>query len=94
MRSQNIQNERVDVSDVKEMWFSESELDKLKLWKGDLLLNEGGDVGRTCMWDDELEECYIQNSVNRLRFFEDSQKYFLCRQRSRRYVSRDCFAIC
>ena len=77
LRSQNIQSEIVDVSDVKEMWFSESELDKLKLWKGDLLLNEGGDVGRTCMWDDELEECYIQNSVNRLRFFEDSQKYFL-----------------
>ena len=77
LRSQNIQSEIVDVSDVKEMWFSESELDKLKLWKGDLLLNEGGDVGRTCIWDDELEECYIQNSVNRLRFFEDSQKYFL-----------------
>jgi len=77
LRSQNIQNERVDISDVKEMWFSKSELEKLKLWKGDLLLNEGGDVGRTCMWDNELDECYIQNSVNRVRFQEDSQKYFL-----------------
>jgi len=77
LRSQNIQNERVDISDVKEMWFSEFELDKLRLWNGDLLLNEGGDVGRTCMWNDELDECYIQNSVNRIRFVEDSQKYFL-----------------
>jgi type I restriction enzyme S subunit len=77
LRSQNIQNESVDISDVKEMWFSEFELDKLRLWNGDLLLNEGGDVGRTCIWNDELDECYIQNSVNRIRFVEDSQKYFL-----------------
>jgi type I restriction enzyme S subunit len=77
LRSQNIQKERVDVSDVKEMWFSKSELQKLKLLKGDLLLNEGGDVGRTCIWNEELEECYIQNSVNRLRFIDDLQEYYL-----------------
>lgn len=77
LRSQNIQKEKVDVSDVKEMWFSKSELEKLKLLKGDLLLNEGGDVGRTCIWNEELEECYIQNSVNRLRFIDDLQEYYL-----------------
>jgi type I restriction enzyme S subunit len=77
LRSQNIQKERVDVSDVKEMWFTKSELLKLKLLKGDLLLNEGGDVGRTCIWNEELENCYIQNSVNRLRFIDDLQEYYL-----------------
>lgn len=77
LRSQNIQKEKVDVSDVKEMWFTKSELVKLRLFKGDLLLNEGGDVGRTCIWNDELQECYIQNSVNRLRFNYDLQEYYL-----------------
>jgi type I restriction enzyme S subunit len=77
MRSKNIQVERVDISDVKEMWFSDSELEKLKLKKGDLLFNEGGDVGRTCIWLKEIDECYIQNSVNRVRFENDDERYFL-----------------
>ena len=77
LRSKNIQNEKVDISDVKEMWFSENELNKLRLLKNDLLLNEGGDVGRTCIWNDELEECYFQNSVNIIRFEYDNPKFFL-----------------
>jgi type I restriction enzyme S subunit len=79
LRSQNIQIDKVDISDIKEMWFSDNELQKLRLQKGDLLVNEGGDVGRTSIWNDELEECYFQNSVNRVRFNEktDSIYYFL-----------------
>jgi len=77
LRSKNIQVERVDISDMKEMWFSDSELNKLKLEKGDLLFNEGGDVGRTCIWLNEIDECYIQNSVNRVRFENDDERYFL-----------------
>jgi type I restriction enzyme S subunit len=79
LRSQNIQIDKVDISDIKEMWFSENELQKLRLQKGDLLINEGGDVGRTSIWNEELEECYFQNSVNRVRFNQktDSIYYFL-----------------
>jgi len=77
LRSKNIQIGKVYIEDIKEMWFSDSELDKLRLHDGDLLFNEGGDVGRTCIWKNELPECYIQNSVNRVRFKEDNQYYFL-----------------
>ena len=77
LRSQNIQTERVNTSDIKEMWFSETELEKLRLEKGDLLFNEGGDVGRTCIWLNEIDECYIQNSVNRVRFGNDDERYYL-----------------
>jgi type I restriction enzyme S subunit len=77
LRSFNIQAEYVDVSDIKEMWFSENELVKYRLKKGDLLINEGGDVGRSCQWNEEIEECYIQNSVNRVRIFCGESKYFL-----------------
>jgi type I restriction enzyme S subunit len=75
LRSFNIQNNRLDMSDVNEMWFSNDELKKLRLQKGDLLLNEGGDVGRTVMWNDELDECYIQNSVNRVRVIHSNPHY-------------------
>jgi type I restriction enzyme S subunit len=77
LRSQNIQINSVDTDDIKEMWFSDSDLTKYRLNSGDILVNEGGDIGRTCMWNDELEECYIQNSVNRVTILSGHNKYYL-----------------
>lgn len=67
LRAQNITWINADVRDVKEMYLSENELTRLRLKKWDLLISEGGEVWRTCIWKDEIEECYIQNSVNRVR---------------------------
>ncbi len=67
LRAKNLNWLAVDISDTKNMWFSERELNLYRLEKGDLLVSEGGEVGRTCIWNDELDECYIQNSVNRVR---------------------------
>ncbi len=67
LRAQNIRWENVDVSDVNEMWFSPNEISRYRLKKDDILVSEGGEVGRAAMWRDDLAECYIQNSVNRLR---------------------------
>ena len=39
----------------------------LLLQKDDLLICEGGDIGRTAIWNDELKECYFQNHIHRLR---------------------------
>lgn len=48
------------------MWIAKSEMNQLRVQKGDLLVSEGGEVGRACVWNDELPECYIQNSVHRV----------------------------
>jgi len=78
LRAQNIYWEKVDLSSLKEMWFSENEIGKFKLNKNDLLVSEGGEVGRTAIWNNEIEECYIQNSVHKLTFNENhDSKYFL-----------------
>ena len=61
LKSKNIQWLKVDVSNVEEMWFSDKELSQYRLKKGDLVLSEGGEVGKTCLWNNEIEECYIQN---------------------------------
>lgn len=66
LRSTNVQWTRPDVRDVKEMWIAKAELAQLRVRKGDLLVSEGGEVGRACLWNDELPECYIQNSVHRV----------------------------
>ena len=66
LRSTNVQWGRPDVRDIKEMWIGTSEMHQLRVRKNDLLVSEGGEVGRTCLWNDELPECYIQNSVHRV----------------------------
>ncbi len=78
LRAANIEWLNVNISDVKEMWFSDDELKRLRLEEGDLLVSEGGEVGRTCIWKKELDECYIQNSVHKVTFnSQNNPEYFL-----------------
>ena len=77
LRAANIQWNGVEASDIKEMWLSPRDRDQLRLIKGDLLISEGGDVGRSCVWQDELEECYFQNSVNRVRARRGNSNLYL-----------------
>ena len=66
LRSANIQWFEANLSDVASMWFSQSEMEQYRISKNDILVSEGGEVGRACIWQDELEECYIQNSVHKV----------------------------
>lgn len=77
LRAANIQWAGVDCTDVKAMWFSERDREQLRLQEGDLLVSEGGDVGRSAIWNGEIEECYFQNSVNRVRPHEGNLTSFL-----------------
>lgn len=49
------------------MSFSPEEMNHLRLEPGDLLVCEGGEVGRCAVWRGELDECYCQNHIHRLR---------------------------
>ncbi|MBK8471891.1 MAG: restriction endonuclease subunit S [Sphingobacteriales bacterium] len=66
LKSKNIGWENVIVDEVDKMWFSKKELKIYRIQKNDLLVSEGGEVGKTCIWKEELEECYIQNSVHKI----------------------------
>ena len=55
-----------DFTEVKEMFFKDSELDKCTVTKGDLLVCEGGDIGRAAIWNYNYNIC-IQNHIHRLR---------------------------
>jgi type I restriction enzyme S subunit len=67
LRNVNVQWNRVDVDDVARMDFSAEERAKFALRRGDLLVCEGGEVGRSAIWKGELEECYYQKALHRLR---------------------------
>ena len=67
MRNANVQWGQVDCTDVQTMDFNEAEAEKFRLKNGDLLVCEGGEVGRTAIWRDEIAECYFQKAIHRLR---------------------------
>jgi type I restriction enzyme S subunit len=77
LRSTNIQWLTPDTRDIREMWIANSEKSQLRVKKGDLLVSEGGEVGRACLWSDELPECYIQNSVHRIAVKQEMLSEFL-----------------
>jgi type I restriction enzyme, S subunit len=67
LRTSNILWHDVDLGALDQMNFTDEERAKLRLAPDDLLVCEGGDVGRTAIWRGQLEECYHQNHVHRLR---------------------------
>ncbi len=67
LRNVDVQWDRVNVNDLPEMDVSTSEYERYTLKTGDLLVCEGGEVGRTAMWNDELPMCAYQKAIHRLR---------------------------
>lgn len=62
----NVYWNRFDLLEVKKMFFKDSEIDKCTVKKGDLLVCEGGDIGRSAIWNYDYNIC-IQNHIHRLR---------------------------
>lgn len=58
---------RIDVSDIGEIRLSPTDLQRYRLEEGDLLVCEGGEVGRSAIWRGQLDECYYQKALHRLR---------------------------
>ncbi len=67
LRNANIQWGSFDLADIAEMDFTEEEERKFELLAGDLLVCEGGEPGRTSVWEGQISPCYYQKAVHRLR---------------------------
>ena len=72
LTTSNVYWNKFDFTAIKQMPFKESELDKCTVTKGDLLVCEGGDIGRSAIWNYDYDIC-IQNHIHRLR-----PKIYLC----------------
>lgn len=66
LTTSNVYWNTFDFTTVKQMYYKDSELDKCSITKGDLLVCEGGDVGRAAIWTFNYDIC-IQNHLHRLR---------------------------
>ena len=67
LRTSNVLWDEIDLSSVDEMSISEHELPAKLLRQGDLLVCEGGEIGRAAIWNGEVETISFQNHLHRLR---------------------------
>ena len=67
LRNANVQWDWLDLSALFEMDFNKKDREIFKLKYGDLLICEGGEVGRSAIWRNELPECYFQKALHRVR---------------------------
>lgn len=63
----NIHWNEIDLSTLKQTKFEDEELERYSVVKGDLLVCEGGDVGRSAIWKEDKVIQY-QNALHRIRF--------------------------
>ena len=71
----NLYWDRFELDKLKEMLFTESEIEKCTVTKGDLLVCEGGDIGRAAIWNYDYP-MRIQNHIHRLRPYATVDMYF------------------
>ena len=67
LRTSNVLWDEIDLSSVDEMSIPEHELSAKLLRRGDLLVCEGGEIGRAAIWNGEVETISFQNHLHRLR---------------------------
>ena len=66
LTTSNVYWDKFDFTVLKQMPYKENELDKCTVTKGDLLVCEGGDIGRSAIWNYDYDIC-IQNHIHKLR---------------------------
>lgn len=71
LRNANVQWFHFDLDDVYEMDFHPAEREKYALRFGDVLVCEGGQPGRCAVWRSEIQECYFQKALHRVRLGPD-----------------------
>lgn len=77
LRNVNVQWGRIDVSDVLTMELADEERDRFGVKKGDLLVCEGGEVGRAAIWEREGAYIAYQKALHRVRPHHDADARYL-----------------
>lgn len=63
----NVQWFRFELDNLNEMDFNEADRIEFELRDGDLLVCEGGEIGRCAVWHNEIQPCYFQKALHRVR---------------------------
>lgn len=67
LRNSNVLWFSFKLDDLLEMDFDEKDRIEFSLRYGDILMCEGGEIGRCAIWRNEIDECYFQKAIHRIR---------------------------
>jgi type I restriction enzyme S subunit len=67
LRNSNVLWFNFKLDDLLEMDFDEKDKWTFSLQNGDILMCEGGEIGRCAIWKNDLLECYFQKAIHRIR---------------------------
>ena len=67
----NVQWFKFNLENLAEMEFDEKDIKIFSLRKGDILICEGGEVGRAAIWNDEMQNVFFQKAIHRARIKTD-----------------------
>ena len=68
LSNRDVQWFRIDDSELKEMDFPFDSRENYEIHDGDLLICEGGEVGRCAVWHGQTPNFYFQKAIHRVRF--------------------------
>ncbi len=88
MRVANVQDNKLDLTEIKTIDVSQRDAEKYRLQQDDILLTEGGDpdkLGRGVVWNNEIENCIHQNHIFRVRVYNAIEPHYLCTLIGSRY---------
>ena len=66
----NVYWNRFELDQLKTMLFTDAQIERCSVQKGDLLVLEGGDIGRAAIWNYDFP-MRIQNHIHRLRPYDE-----------------------
>lgn len=81
LRVANVYANRLELDDMHEIGVAESELDRVLLKQGDVLVVEGNgsieQIGRVALWDGSIEGCVHQNHLIKVRCAEPLPSWYV-----------------
>ncbi|MFD9374409.1 restriction endonuclease subunit S [Streptomyces sp. NPDC059999] len=81
LRAANVDWNGLKLGDVKEMNFTDAELETYRLLPGDIVLSEAsgsaGEVGKPAIWDNQIPDCCFQNTLIRVRATTEVEPRYL-----------------
>jgi type I restriction enzyme S subunit len=79
LRVANVLRGRLDLTAIEKMELVGNELEELRLVRGDILIVEGngskGEIGRSAIWNGQVEDCVHQNHIIRVRLLGGSSRF-------------------
>ena len=77
LRNRDVQWGRIDTGALPVMDFNERDMERFRLQTGDVLVCEGGEIGRAAVWDAPVADCYYQKALHRVRCSPSLDPYYL-----------------